>query len=222
MCGRFTQSSRAEVYEKLYGVACPFELVPRFNVAPSQPVLALRESASKREFALLSWGLVPHWASDPTAIQRPINARAESVAEKPAFRDAFRTRRALVPSEIFYEWLRRGGKPLPFAFKSRGAPISFAAVWDHWQKAGRPPIESLSLIVGPASELVAPIHDRMPVVIPLTHFDEWLDSKTPLVRLHQLLSLHGEGEMERFRVGPAVNNARNEGSDLIVPWRAEE
>ena len=203
MCGRF-QLKLAEEWLGDLGLEMP-DLPPRYNVAPTQEVLAVREETGRREAALLKWGLVPHWADDPAVGGRLINARAESVARKPAFRDPFKSQRCLVPADGFYEWRRVGRAKDPFLFRMRdGKTFAFAGVWDRWvRKRGR--IDSCAVLTTAANEVVTPVHDRMPVILERDASDLWLDPKARPEDLHALLRPFPAERMEAVPVSPRVN-----------------
>jgi putative SOS response-associated peptidase YedK len=205
VCGRF-QLKLAEEWLGDLGLEMP-DLPPRYNVAPTQEVLAVREEQGRREAALLKWGLVPHWADDPAVGGRLINARAESVARKPAFRDPFKSQRCLVPADGFYEWRRVGRARDPFLFRLADAKtFAFASVWDRWvRKRGR--IDSCAVLTTTANELVTPIHDRMPVILPRDAYDLWLDPGARAEDLHALLRPFPAAKMEVVPVSPRVNKA---------------
>jgi putative SOS response-associated peptidase YedK len=203
MCGRF-QLKLAEEWLGELGLEMP-DLAPRYNVAPTQEVLAVREDFGRREAALLRWGLVPHWADDPAVGNRLINARSESVARKPAFRDPFRERRCLVPADGFYEWRRVGRARDPFLLKmADGKTFAFAGVWDRWVRK-RGTIDSCAVLTTAANEVVAPIHDRMPVILERDAYDRWLDPGARPEDLQALLRPFPAERMEAVPVSPRVN-----------------
>lgn len=206
MCGRFQQKLAEEWMAEL-GLEMP-EIPPRFNVAPTQDVLAVRETTSgAREAALLKWGLVPSWAEDPAVGSRMINARAETVARKAAFRDPFRAQRCLVPADGFYEWRRVGRARDPFLLKMRdGKTFAFAGVWDRWARQSER-IESCAILTTAANELVTPIHDRMPVILDRAAYDLWLDPETKPEALQALLRPFPADRMAAVPVSPRVNRA---------------
>jgi putative SOS response-associated peptidase YedK len=206
MCGRFQQKLAEEWMAEL-GLEMP-EIPPRYNLAPTQDVLAVRETASgAREAALLKWGLVPSWAEDPAVGSRMINARSESVARKAAFRDPFRAQRCLVPADGFYEWRRVGRARDPFLFRMRdGKTFAFAGVWDRWARKGDR-IESCAILTTAANELVTPIHDRMPVILERAAYGLWLDPEADPGALQALLKPFPAGAMAAVPVSPRVNRA---------------
>jgi putative SOS response-associated peptidase YedK len=198
------------------------ELVPRYNIAPSQPVGVVRASQERqgRRFALTRWGLVPFWAKDPKVGNRMINARAETVAAKPAFRAAFRYRRCLVPASGFFEWqpLEGGGKQ-PWYFRMAGGePASLAGIWETWHAPDGTELETCAILTTGANTLVAPVHQRMPVLIAHDDVGRWLDpGDTRGDDLHRLLRPFDPARMEAWRVATLVNSPRNDGPGIIDP-----
>jgi putative SOS response-associated peptidase YedK len=192
-------------------------LVERYNVAPVQPVLAVRDASDGREAAFLKWGLVPRWAIDPAVGKRLINARAETVTEKPSFRDAFSRRRCLMPMEGFYEWSRRGDSKRPFYFHMRdGEPFAVAGLWESWEGGGDP-LETCTLLTTEANELLAGYHDRMPVIRP-EDYDLWLDAGVRSAeRLLPLLRPYLREEMTTYAVSLMVNSPSNDSPRCVEP-----
>lgn len=217
MCGRYARFTPAELYAQLFAAEALATLEPRYNVAPSQPVLAARASAGgKRELVTLQWGLIPFWAKEPKTGYSTINARAETVATKPAFRQPFRKRRCLIAADGFYEWKRTEGRKQPYYIQlHQGEPFAFAGLWDRWEREGKS-IESCTIIVTQANSLVATIHDRMPVILAKEDYATWLDSQVedPGV-LSPLLRPYPAEAMIAAAVGLAVNNPRNDGPALL-------
>jgi putative SOS response-associated peptidase YedK len=219
MCGRFTLRAPAQAVEQLFPLFELADVPPRYNIAPTQPVLAVRAGAEgKPEPVRLRWGLVPSWAADPSIGNRLINARSETVAGKPAFRSAFRQRRCLVLADGFYEWQQAGRQRQPFLFRlHKDRPFAFAGLWECWKK-GESPLETCTLLTTNANELLGTIHIRMPVILPHEVYDRWLDPalKDPEA-LQALLLPYPAQEMEGYPVATWVNNARHEGAECIVP-----
>ncbi len=219
MCGRLIQHSPSSAYLDLFGIEAALgEIPPRYNLAPSLPILVARiASNGKRELTYLRWGLVPSWSKGPDARFSMINARAETLDQKPAYRGPFRYRRCLIPTEGFYEWRpERGGKQ-PYLIRMRsGRPFALAGLWDQWQDPNGSALETCSIIVTDANPLVAPIHDRMPVILPPEIWDSWLDPHQQDTRaLRSLLVPCDPSSMETYPVSRAVNNTRNDDSSLI-------
>jgi putative SOS response-associated peptidase YedK len=222
MCGRF--SLRARLNELLEDFAIdepdvPF-WEPRYNVAPTQPVVVVRAKSSdgsNREAALLRWGLIPAWASDPSIGNRLINARSETVAEKPAFRNALARRRCLVAADGFFEWKAEGKSKQPyFIHFSDDRPFAFAGLWECWEGPDHSRIESCTILTTEANELMRPIHDRMPVIVPKSDYAAWLDSKRQDARtLLSLLAPYAGVGLEAFPVSQTVNNPRHDVPECV-------
>jgi putative SOS response-associated peptidase YedK len=221
MCARF-QFAPPEDWVEEFGLADVPDVLPRYNIAPTQDVLAVRrDKAGRRQARPLRWGLVPCWADDPAVGNRLINARAESVATRAAFRDAFRQRRCLVPAQGFYEWKKFGRAREPWLVRLKGGrTFAFAGVWDRWT-GGQGAIESCALITTPANAVVAPIHGRMPVVIHRRAYEAWLDPDAEEADLRALLEPFPPEAMEAFPVSPRVNRTDVDDPDLVRPVQPE-
>ena len=177
MCGRFTLFEADKILSKEFGVSGIPSLSPRYNIAPSQPVAAVRASptGTGREIALLRWGLIPSWSKDPAIGNRLINARAETAREKPSFRNAIRKHRCLIPTNGFYEWQRLERGKQPYFVRMRDERLfAFAGLWDRWESPDEGVIETCTILTTAANAVLAPIHDRMPVILPSTEYDRWL------------------------------------------------
>ncbi|HEX9530093.1 MAG TPA: SOS response-associated peptidase [Acidimicrobiales bacterium] len=243
MCGRFVAATppsalaerfQAELAPELAGDG---ELGPRFNVAPTLPVYAVAASrrTGARRLGAFRWGLVPSWAADPSVGSRMINARVETVATRPAFRPALLRRRCIIPADAFYEWQRRGGRTeghtkqtkghtrQPFAIRRRdGGLLPFAGLWEMWRAEdaphGSPLLRTCTIITTPANDAVASLHDRMPAILAPGAWDEWLDpAACDLSRLLRLLQPASPADFAVYPVSTEVNNARNEGAQLVLP-----
>lgn len=218
MCGRFSQSQPAAAIAQAFQVAVP-PLTPRYNIAPTQSVATvLRTPEQKdRQFKMLHWGLIPSWAKDPKMGARLINARAETVSEKPAFRTAFRQRRCLVLADGFYEWQQQENKKQkqPFYFRLQdGRPFAFAGLWERWEDANGEDIESCTFLTTEANALMRPIHNRMPVILDPKEYDLWLDPEVKKPELLQpLLRPYPIEEMMAYPVSKAVNKPSNESAE---------
>lgn len=222
MCGRFTLTTQAAEVARLFEVDYfePDSLAARYNVAPTQeiPVVRYDERRGGRELSLLRWGLLPYWVDDPSSWPTLINARAETAHSKPAFQDAFADRRCLVIADGFYEWKRAGGVRQPFYLHRRdGLPFGFAGLWEHWERAGET-IESCTILTTNANDLVAPLHDRMPVIVPSEAHRLWLD---PAVRrqedLSKLLGPPPSDELMAVPVSAYVNRTDHDDIRCIEP-----
>ncbi len=242
MCGRFTLSASAEAIARLFEVdAAPAEsLGPRYNIAPTQPVLAVRaralatstvtvdgdedappgdDEAVARELAILRWGLIPSWAKDIGIGSRMINARSETAADKPAFRAAFKRRRCLVPADGFYEWRKMNGGKQPYHIHmADGGLFGIAGLWEQWESPEGEVIQSCTLLTTEANARVQPLHDRMPVILPPEDWPLWLDPEVEHAEILQpLLGPFDPEAMDAHPVSTYVNSPRNEGADCIEP-----
>jgi putative SOS response-associated peptidase YedK len=219
MCGRFALIIDASLLADVFEVDPPRELKPRFNIAPTQtvPIVRTGEDAS-RECALVRWGLVPSWAKDEKMGARMINARGETVAEKPSFRSAIKSRRCLIPADGFYEWVRTGDRKLPhYIHFVDGRPFAFAGLWERWSKGEAGPLDTCTIITTTPNDLIADLHDRMPVILPADRYGEWLEPR-PLgqERLQDLLAPHSPEGMEAYPVSTYVNKPANDGPECIA------
>lgn len=221
MCGRFTQTQSSEIIAQVFELENVPELTPRYNIAPTQPVATVIVTAEdkKRQFQMLRWGLIPSWAKDSKMAARLINARAETVTEKPAFRSAFRKRRCLVIADGFYEWQQLQGKKQPFYFRlSEGEPFAFAGLWEHWQNQDGETITSCTLLTTEANQFMSPIHNRMPVILQPKDYALWLDPEIEkLDLLKSLLQPYSEEGMTCYAVDRKVNSPKNDSSECITP-----
>ncbi|MGB9692009.1 MAG: SOS response-associated peptidase [Candidatus Sumerlaeaceae bacterium] len=222
MCGRFALVANAQQIAEEFGV--PAEavgaLAPRYNIAPSQPVLAVRERPDDaREITHFAWGLVPSWASDPSFGSKMINVRAETAAEKPAFRHAFRRRRCIVPASGFYEWAKTGAVKQPFFFRPRrGQLFGFAGVWEVWNGPHGEQLETCAILTIPAVEPVRRFHDRMPAILTRDHYAPWLDRHLDDVGVVRSLLIAPPPELlVAYKVSPLVNNPRHDVPECIAP-----
>ena len=218
MCGRFAFYSPHEAVARLFGVATVPEIEPRWNIAPTQFVATVREAGGPREVAMLYWGLVPSWAKEKAIGARMINARGETLTEKPSFRNAFRRRRCLVLADGYYEWQRTGAVKQPYFIGfADGAPFGMAGLWERWRDpASGEALESCCIVTTAPAPAVAHVHDRMPVIVPPDAYDEWLDPRNEATdRLVRLLAPCARPDILARPVSRRVNDARNQGPDLI-------
>lgn len=212
MCGRYVLTVTGRVLARLFDLDEIPDVAARYNIAPTQQVPIVRVGTSGRRLDAVRWGLIPPWAKDPAIGNRMINARAETVAEKPAFRSAFRRRRCLVPATGFYEWRREGGRKQPYLVRfADERPFAIAGLWETWRQPEGAPVESCVLITTRPNPVVARLHDRMPVIIPRPQHDRWLEpaERNP-EQLRNLLVPHPPEEMEAFPVSLRVNNPAND------------
>jgi putative SOS response-associated peptidase YedK len=219
MCGRFVQERS---HTELAGVfdAEPLTDDPggRFNVAPTDPAYVVVERDDGRALVTYGWGLIPHWATDPAIASRHINARAETLATSHTFRDSFARRRCIVPADGFYEWRRGDGRPQPYYIRrADAAPLGLAGLWSGWRDPSTGEVRrTFTIVTTQANEAVAPLHDRMPVVLPRDAWATWLQpASVDTGELVALLRPAPEGWLESFAVEPLVNNVRNNGPELI-------
>lgn len=223
MCGRYTLSTPGDLLVELFELDAEPQLAARFNIAPTQeaPVLRVAAPGDSRRLTLLRWGLVPSWAKSPDIGNRMINARAETVADKPAYRSSFRRRRCLVVADGFYEWQRTGGPKQPFLFRlAGGSPFAMAGLWDRWDKGEGEALETFTVLTTAPNDLVQPVHRRMPVILPPTAFEDWLDPELEdRERLLAHLQPLPSDQMEGFPVSTWVNNPANEGPRCVEPLR---
>lgn len=233
MCGRYTSTTSVAELASVFEVdeVRADELPPRWNVAPTVPVYAVAltrgdgEKGPHRALGTFRWGLVPSWAKDPAVGNRMINARAEGISSKPAYRAAVARRRCLIPADAFYEWQRRtgsDGRPagkLPYAIRRvDGRPMALAGIWEVWRDRREPdaaPLRSCAIVTTSANEVMAPIHDRMPVVLEQSDWAAWLDPDTPPERVEALMAPAAAGVLEAFPVSTRVNKVTNDGPELI-------
>lgn len=242
MCGRYTSTTPAEVLAGIFDateirVAAGDAPAPRYNVAPTQPVYAVATrrardgEGTRRQLGLFRWGLVPSWARQPSLRNHMINARAETVTQRPAYRNALTRRRCIMPADAFYEWQAwvdgRGRRHrLPYAIRRRdGAPMAFAGLWEVWWDPADPdgePLRSCAIVTTEANDLVAPIHDRMPVILERAGWDVWLDRGVEDIdAVRRLLVPAPPRVLQMWPVSTRVNNVANEGPELLEPVEAE-
>lgn len=219
MCGRFTLAASGEQLALHFNLDEAPVMEARYNIAPTQPVVIIRQDEGRRIAELARWGLIPSWSKDASAGARMINARAETVAEKPAFRAALRQRRCLIPADGFYEWQTcAGGKQPYYALLATGELFAMAGLWERWQAPDGVWIQSCTIMTTTANALIQPLHERMPVILAPEHYGPWLD---PGLRdpgpLQALLAPYPAERMRVYPVGKAVNSVRNEGAGLIAP-----
>jgi len=207
MCGRYALHSNPEVVALLFGLSEIPVYVPRYNIAPASQVLIIRKNEGGMVPAMVRWGLVPRWAKDPSVGAKMNNARAETVAEKPSFREAYRKRRCLIPANGFYEWKLENGLKQPYyVTPSGGALFAFAGLWEQWHE-----LQTCAVITADANEKMAAVHERMPVIVSPAEYSAWLEGgEIPLRPCPDTV-------IDIRRVSRAVNNARTDTPDLIEP-----
>ncbi len=222
MCGRFTQLLTWQQIHDLYelpAMAVPSLLQPRYNGAPTQNFALCRMYPEViRAVGLLRWGLIPFWAKDATMGSRLINARAETVHEKPSFRRSFKSRRCLIPADGWFEWQSQGGEKQPYFLTiPNEGPLSFAGLWDAWTQEGHI-WETFTIITTQSCPDLRNVHHRQPAIVRPQDFDAWLDPETPESVLLQLVRLPHEGPFDRRAVSRRVNNSRNDDAAILQPW----
>lgn len=221
MCSRYTLISPPEAVRRLF--ACTggeAEFPPRYNIAPTDPVLIVRnDDLGQRELVLVRWGLIPSWVKDPRDFSTMINARAETIAEKPSFRGALRHKRCLVPTDGYFEWTGRPGAKQPHLIRLKaGGPFAMAGIWERWLGRDGSEIETMAIITTAANSDVAALHDRMPVLIESGDYERWLDCKSGTADfIMDILRPTRSGLLETLAVNPKLNNPRAEGPELILP-----
>jgi len=220
MCGRFTLTTDTQKLTETFAqFEPPPQITPRFNIAPSQPVAVVANN-SQNKIDFFVWGLIPSWAKDPKIGNRMINARSETLAEKPSFRAAYRRRRCLVLADGFYEWRKNPDKSkTPIYIQLEGqTPFAFAGLWEYWQSPHGDEILSCTIITTQPNQFMADIHNRMPVILPRQAYEQWLDpAEQPPERLQPLLKPYPAEEMTAYPVSRTVNNPRNDTPACIVP-----
>lgn len=224
MCGRFLLATPADEIARAFGVigATVPEWRPRYNIAPTQDVLIVREpAAGGRELARVRWGLIPSWAKEESIGARTINARAETAATKPAFRSAFRSRRCVVPADGFYEWKRINGKQPMVIRRVDGRPLAMAGLWESWASPGGP-LETCTVLTCDANPMMREIHDRMPVILEPEECAAWLDpGAADPAAVQGLLDPAPDGVLGAAAVSRLVNSPRNDSAECIRPVEAE-
>ncbi len=218
MCGRYTLAVSASRLSDRFAVEPPLDLKPRYNIAPTQAVVAVRETNRRRELVALRWGLIPAWAKDASIGSRLINARSETILEKPSFRAAFQRRRCLIPASGFYEWQALPDGKQPFYFTPGDDTLmAFAGLWDQWRAPDGSLVESCTILTTTANAVVAPIHDRMPVIVPPDFDAVWLDPTSDIRKLHELCLAPPPVMLRCYPVSKAVNQVSNDSEALIQP-----
>lgn len=224
MCGRITLKITPGELQQFFDIVRGMESIsdwaPRYNVAPTTPMVCFRHSTDGREVFSAKWGLIPSWAKDAKLAASAINAKSETVAVKPMFRSAFKSRRCVVVASGFYEWQKISPKrKQPYYIRlTSGDPLPFAGLWERWRGPDGNEVVSCSICTTTANTMMAPFHDRMPVILPETMIDHWLDpQKTTPAELQPLLAQYPSNQMQAWPVSLDVGNVRNQGEYLIEP-----
>jgi putative SOS response-associated peptidase YedK len=224
MCGRYAIISAPEAIRALFRYREQPNFPPRYNVAPTQPIPIVRLVEGQRQFALVRWGLLPSWVKDPTTFTLLINARGESVIDKPAFRAAMKRRRCLIPADGFYEWkVIRGRKQPNFVRLTSREPMAFAGLWECWNGPNGEELETAAIVTTNANRVLAAVYDRMPVIVPPEAFDLWLDCANVDAKTAATLIVPApEHLLEVYAVSTAVNHTANDHAKLTEPIVATE
>jgi putative SOS response-associated peptidase YedK len=221
VCGRYRLSRRKQLVEKYFDSAGEDDWNPRYKVAPTQPVPIIRQNpkVARRELSLVRWGLLPSWSKDSSAAAGMINARAETAETKPAFRDALRFRRCLIPADGFYEWKRLGKEKQPYCFEvNEGVLFAFAGIWEKWKDAGGKLLETCSILTTNPNAVTSAVHDRMPVILNPENYDVWLDPGMKNAdAISDMLKPYDARFMRAFPVSNRVNHAANDDEECSIP-----
>lgn len=215
MCGRYRLSRRKQLVEEYFDAGSGEEdWTPRYNIAPTQPVPVIRQNPKEpvRELSLMRWGLIPSWAKDPSVAVGTINARAETAATKPAFRDALKSRRCLIPADGFYEWMRTGKAKQPYCFEvNEGELLAFAGLWDRWKDPSGNWVKSCSILTTTPNGVTSPVHDRMPVILDPDDYDLWLDpGMRDISAASDLLKPYDAQQMRCYPISTRINHVAND------------
>ena len=223
MCGRYAITTAPEAMRALFRYLNQPNFPPRYNVAPTQPVPIVRVFEGQREFALVRWGLIPSWVKDPRTFTLLINARGESVNDKPAFKNAMKRRRCLFPADGFYEWKRSSARSQPYFVRLKsGQPMAFAGLWESWMGPNGEEQETAAIVTTRASASIAHIHDRMPVIVPPEAFDFWLDPNVDGEMASAVIAPAPADAIEAYEVSSAVNRTANDSPVLLLPLTEPE
>jgi putative SOS response-associated peptidase YedK len=222
MCGRFRLSRRKQIIEEHFDTAdWQDDWSPRYNIAPTQPVPVIRQHPKEpiRQISLLKWGLIPHWARDVSIASSTINAKSETAATKPAFRDPLKFRRCLIPADGFYEWKRNGGSKQPYCFEiNDGELFAFAGLWDGWKNPEGQWVKTCSILTTVPNAVTSPVHDRMPVILDRESYDLWLDpGMTNVQVVSELLKPHDARLMRAYPVSTRINHVANDDEECSRP-----
>jgi putative SOS response-associated peptidase YedK len=224
MCGRFVITSPPQALRLIFGYAEQPNFPPRYNIAPTQPIPVVITGKGVRHFRLMHWGLLPAWVKDPRKFTPLINARAETVKERPAFKNAIKRRRCLIPADGYYEWQTSERHKRPyFIHRGDGSPIGLAGVAETWIGPNGEELDTVAIVTAPASADLAALHHRVPVTIPPSDFERWLDCNAHDVdAVMALLRGPDEGEFVWHEISTRVNRVANDDAQLILPITAEQ
>ena len=224
MCGRYSIVMTPDEMRGVFGYPEMPNFPPRYNVAPTQPIPLVRLWEGRRQFTLMRWGLLPSWVKDPKAFTLLINARADTVNDKPAFRNAMKYRRCLIPADGFYEWKRDGATKRPYLIRMKSkAPFAFAGLWETWTGPNGEEVDTAAMVTTDANAVLAPIHHRMPVILQPDAYADWLyHASVTAAQASSLLVPADADLMEAFEISPAVNRVANDSPDIQQPYTALE
>jgi putative SOS response-associated peptidase YedK len=226
MCGRYRLSRRKQIVEEYFGsVPGEEEWIPRYNIAPTQPVPVIRQNPKEpvRELSLVRWGLIPSWAKNSSVGAQMINARSETASTKPAFRDVLKSRRCLIPADGLYEWQRTGKVKQPYCFEiNEGRLFAFAGIWDSWRDKGGKPLESCSILTTTPNAVISTVHDRMPVILSPDGYDLWLDPGITDMRVVSDLLKHSDLPVRCYPVSTRINSVANDDEGCSRPVELAE
>jgi putative SOS response-associated peptidase YedK len=218
MCGRFVLTATTETIQQTFDLeTVPTSMLPRYNIAPTQPVGVITND-HPRQLTFQRWGLIPSWSKDPSIGSTLINARAETVEEKPAFRTAFKRRRCLIPADGFYEWQKRGKEKAPiFVHLKERELFAFAGLWEVWHSPDGSEVQTCTILTTEPNAMMSEFHHRMAVILPREDYSVWLDKDAPPDILKALLKPYDENKMAYYEVSKIVNSPYNDNADCIVP-----
>jgi len=227
MCGRYRLSRRKQLVEEYFDTASDQPVwTPRYNIAPTQPVSVIRQNPTRprRELSLMRWGLIPSWAREPSISAQMINARSETAATKPAFRDPLTSRRCLIPADGFYEWQRNGKAKQPYCFEvNDGELFAFAGLWDRWKDPSGRWVKSCSILTTTPNAVTSVVHDRMPVILDPADYDLWLDpGMTNVEAASEMLKPYDARLMRSYPVSTRVNHVANDDAECSTPVELAE
>jgi putative SOS response-associated peptidase YedK len=222
MCGRYTVTVSPQALRTLFDYAEQPNFPARYNIAPTQPIAIVRLVDGRRQFALVRWGLLPSWVEDPKGFSLLINARGESVNDKPAFRNAMKRRRCLIPADGFYEWQAAGARKRPFYVRAKsGKPFAFAGLWETWAGPNGEELDTAAIVTTRANKTLAAIYERMPVIVPPEAFDLWLSTnEADAETAAALIAPAPDDLLEAYEISTAVNRVANDHPKLIEPFTA--
>ena len=221
MCGRYALTSPPGVIAQRFNLLWVPEFSAHYNIAPSQMIPVVRDTGQGPELTLLKWGLIPSWAKDPTIGAKLINARAETLADKPAFRSAYRRRHCLIPADAFYEWKPLAGRKQPYCIRiADQAPFAMAGLWEHWVNPPGEPVDTCTIITTDANTLVGELHNRMPAILAPADYAAWLDAGN--AKAQELLKPFPSDRMTVYPVSLRVNSVKNDDAQCLAPLAASQ